>query len=60
VGRGVMYAWLTPGCAEVGTPLFVEYFGEHLAATVAPEPLFDPEMVRMRVRKQTVVGVAGS
>jgi hypothetical protein len=26
----------------------VEYFGEHLPAVVAAEPLFDPEMKRIR------------
>jgi glycine cleavage system aminomethyltransferase T len=53
VGRGVCYAWLAPHCATLGTPLQIEYFGERLAATVAPEPLFDPDMERMRVRPAT-------
>ncbi|MDQ2737716.1 MAG: FAD-dependent oxidoreductase, partial [Actinomycetota bacterium] len=48
VGRGVCYAWVPPRCAELGVPLEVEYFGERLAATVAPEPLFDPEMTHLR------------
>jgi len=60
VGRGVMYAWVTPRCAEASTPLFVEYFGERLAATVAPEPLFDPDMIRMRVRAKATVGVGAA
>ncbi len=50
VGRGVVYAWLTPRVAALGTPLHIEYFCERLAATVAPDPLFDPAMERMRAR----------
>jgi glycine cleavage system aminomethyltransferase T len=50
VGRGVVYAWIPPACAELGTPLQIEYFGERLAATVAPDPLFDPKMERIRPR----------
>jgi glycine cleavage system aminomethyltransferase T len=49
LGHGVVYAWVRPEWAEAGTPLAVEYFGERLPATVTPEPLFDPEMLRMRV-----------
>jgi glycine cleavage system aminomethyltransferase T len=50
VGRGVVYAWLDPNRAELGTSLQIEYFGERLAATVAPDPLFDPKMERIRTR----------
>jgi glycine cleavage system aminomethyltransferase T len=49
LGRGVVYAWVRPEWAAAGSPLTVEYFGERLAATVTPEPLVDPEMLRMRV-----------
>lgn len=49
VGRGVLYAWLQPDRADLGTQLQVEYFGERLSATVAPDPLFDPKMERIRV-----------
>lgn len=48
VGRCVAYAWLPAHAAEPGTPVHVEYFGEKVAATVAAEPLFDPEMARIR------------
>jgi glycine cleavage system aminomethyltransferase T/glycine/D-amino acid oxidase-like deaminating enzyme len=49
LGHGVVYAWVRPEWAAAGTPLAVEYFAERLPATVTPEPLFDPEMLRMRV-----------
>jgi glycine cleavage system aminomethyltransferase T/glycine/D-amino acid oxidase-like deaminating enzyme len=48
VGRGVTYAWVPPALAASGTALEIEYFGERLAATVAPDVLFDPEMTRLR------------
>ncbi|MBA2441439.1 MAG: FAD-dependent oxidoreductase, partial [Rubrobacter sp.] len=48
VGRSIAYAWLPPELAEAGTGLEIEYFGARHAATVAEEPLFDPEMRRMR------------
>jgi hypothetical protein len=31
-----------------GTKVEVIYFGERLSATVAPDPLFDPKMTRMK------------
>ncbi|BCL32062.1 FAD-dependent oxidoreductase [Streptomyces aurantiacus] len=46
VGRCVAYAWLP--VLPAGTGVSVEYFGEKVAATVADEPLFDPEMTRIR------------
>lgn len=47
VGRPIAYAWL-PISVEVGDAVEVEYFGTRVAATVAAEPLFDPEMTRLR------------
>jgi dimethylglycine oxidase len=47
IGKPIAYAWL-PASATPGTAVEVEYFGERLAATVAAEPLFDPEMARIR------------
>ncbi|MFG2605517.1 FAD-dependent oxidoreductase [Streptomyces sp. NPDC048514] len=47
LGRCVAYAWLPAGLAT-GTGVHIEYFGEKVAATVADEPLFDPEMTRIR------------
>lgn len=46
LGRCVAYAWLPPLIA--GTPVHIEYFGGKVPATVAQEPLFDPEMSRIR------------
>jgi glycine cleavage system aminomethyltransferase T/glycine/D-amino acid oxidase-like deaminating enzyme len=48
VGRCVAYAWVPGGAAVPGTSVAIEYFGEKVAATVAQEPLFDPEMARIR------------
>jgi dimethylglycine oxidase len=48
IGRGIAYAWLVPELAAAGMALQIEYFGERLAGTVRSEPLFDPEMARMR------------
>ena len=48
VGRTVVYAWLPAALATPGTALAVEYFGERLPATVQAEPLFDPQMERIR------------
>ncbi|GHA04122.1 MULTISPECIES: GcvT family protein [Streptomyces] len=47
LGRCVAYAWLPAGLAA-GTGVHIEYFGEKVPATVADEPLFDPEMSRIR------------
>lgn len=46
LGRCVAYAWLPPLAA--GTQVHVEYIGEKVPATVAEEPLFDPQMHRIR------------
>ncbi|MFJ8647792.1 FAD-dependent oxidoreductase [Streptomyces sp. NPDC093546] len=46
LGRCVAYAWLPPLAA--GTAVHVEYLGQKVPATVAEEPLFDPEMSRIR------------
>ena len=48
VGRGIAYAWIPDELAEEGTALEIEYFAERHPATVSPDPLFDPEMSRMR------------
>ncbi|MFI5975767.1 FAD-dependent oxidoreductase [Streptomyces sp. NPDC051452] len=47
LGRCVAYAWLPAGL-PTGTDVHIEYFGEKIAATVADEPLVDPEMTRIR------------
>ncbi|MGC9441317.1 GcvT family protein [Streptomyces sp. WG5] len=47
LGRCVAYAWLPAGLTT-GTGVHVEYFGQKVPATVADEPLFDPQMSRIR------------
>jgi len=48
IDASIAYAWLPAAAAEPGTPVQVEYFGDRLPAVVAAEPLFDPEMKRIR------------
>ncbi|MGW0895284.1 GcvT family protein [Saccharopolyspora sp. NPDC002578] len=43
----IAYAWL-PATAVVGTQVEVQYFGRKVRATVAAEPLVDPDMHRIR------------
>jgi glycine cleavage system aminomethyltransferase T len=47
IGQPIAYAWL-PGTATAGTSVEIEYFGRRIPATVAAEPLVDPEMSRIR------------
>ena len=47
VGRPVAYAYLPSGIGE-GDAVEIEYFGRRVAATVASEPLHDPQMTRLR------------
>jgi glycine cleavage system aminomethyltransferase T len=44
----IAYAWLPADAARPGQPVTIQYFGEALPATVATDPLFDPEMARLR------------
>ena len=48
IDASIAYAWLPAALAEPGTEVAVESFGTRLGATVAAEPLFDPEMKRIR------------
>jgi glycine cleavage system aminomethyltransferase T len=48
IGRGIAYAWVPEELSVEGTRLEIEYFGERYEAAVAADPLFDPEMTRMR------------
>ena len=48
IGKCVVYGYLPVEYAEVGTKVDVLYFGERLAATVAREPLYDPEGSKMK------------
>ena len=47
VGRTVAFAYL-PSTVEVGDGVAVEYFGERFPATVVADPLYDPDMTRLR------------
>ena len=48
VGHSIAYAWLPVELAGLGSKVDIEYFAQRHAATVSEEPLFDPEMKRMR------------
>ena len=48
IGASIAYAWLPAGLTAPGTPVEVEYFGARLPAVTAEEPLFDPEMKKIR------------
>jgi glycine cleavage system aminomethyltransferase T len=48
IGRGIVYAWLPRELAEPGRLLCIKYFDRDVAATVSDEPLFDPQMARLR------------
>ena len=48
IGRGIVYGYLPTEYAEAGTKVDVVYFGQRLAATVAREPLYDPDGSKMR------------
>lgn len=47
VGTPIAYAWL-PARAGVGTQVEIGYFDRRITATVAAEPLVDPEMKKIR------------
>ena len=48
IDASIAYAWLPATAAAPGTAVAVEYFGRRYPAVVAAEPLFDPEMKRLR------------
>ena len=48
IGRGIVYGYLPTEYADVGTKVDVVYFGERLAATIAKEPLYDPDGSKMK------------
>lgn len=48
VGLSLAYAWLPGQLSEAGTRVDVAYFGRRHPATVMSDPVFDPEMKRMR------------
>ncbi len=48
IGRNIAYAWLPAEVAVPGRAVDIEYFGARVPAVVAAEPLFDPDMHRLR------------
>src|SRR5690606_14055455 len=48
LGHGIAYAWLPASLTAVGTQAEIGYFDRMVPATVAAEPLFDPDMTRLR------------
>lgn len=48
VGQSLAYAWIPTHLSDVGTRLRVSYFDQRHPATVVADPVFDPEMKRMR------------
>ena len=48
IGCGIVYGYLPMSHTEPGTSVDVLYFGERLKATVAQEPLFDPQGTKMK------------
>ncbi|MGH2390087.1 MAG: glycine cleavage T C-terminal barrel domain-containing protein, partial [Chloroflexota bacterium] len=48
IGRGIAYGYLPISHAREGTAVTIEFFGRPLAATVAREPLYDPEGLRIK------------
>jgi dimethylglycine oxidase len=48
IGSAIAYAWLPAEATRPGQPVSIRYFGEGVPATVAAEPLFDPEMRRLK------------
>ncbi|WP_426936840.1 GcvT family protein [Brevibacterium sp. LE-L] len=47
IGKSIAYAWL-PNTLSVGDGVEIEYLGRRLPATVTAEPIFDPEMTRLK------------
>lgn len=48
IGKGIAYAWLAADLAEDGRQVEIGYFDRLVPATVTAEPLFDPQMTRLR------------
>jgi glycine cleavage system aminomethyltransferase T len=48
VGAGIAYAWLPSSASVPGRQVEIDYFGVRVPARVATDPLFDPEMTRLR------------
>jgi glycine cleavage system aminomethyltransferase T/glycine/D-amino acid oxidase-like deaminating enzyme len=48
IGAPIAYAWLPADATRVGQPVTIRYFGEDVPASVSADPLFDPDMTRLR------------
>lgn len=48
IGQSIAYAWLPAELAEVGSRVEIAYFDRRIPASVAQEPLLDPQALRMR------------
>jgi glycine cleavage system T protein len=57
VGHSIVYGYLPLEHATPGTKVEVQYFGKRYPATVRKEPLYDPEMTRL---KETAASVPSS
>lgn len=47
VRKPIAYAWMPSGL-QTGDTVQIEYFGQRIAATVVDDPLYDPQMERLR------------
>jgi len=47
IGKPIAYAYLPSSVAE-GDVVEISYFGQRIKASVTPEPLYDPQMARLR------------
>jgi len=48
VGHPIAYAWLPVSFTSKGTKVSIAYFDKLVSAEVAADPLFDPEMTRLK------------
>ncbi|WP_049569466.1 GcvT family protein [Nonomuraea sp. SBT364] len=48
IGRPIAYAWLPIELTAPGTHVDISYFGRRVPAEVAAEPLYDPQMEKIR------------
>jgi glycine cleavage system aminomethyltransferase T len=49
IGKLILYGYLPVEYTHVGTKVEIEYFGERYTATVRSEPLYDPEMKKLKL-----------
>ncbi len=47
LGKPIAYSYL-PSSVQLGDEVEIDYFGTRIPATVTADPLFDPEMTRLR------------